>query len=425
MPCFNFIFNSVDVGILDLMKARHSAIATILLILLLAPLQAQTPLPADISLAPPSPALARNAAAFSGAWLGSWGNELPTALVVEQISSNGTAHVIYSWGHSPLYGFKAGWERETGQIAGGKLRLSSTNGPKIDFTLEPDGTLLGRYGMGNLPPSFGEFHKLSSTNAQDIVAAAKKPNASWKEIRIPVHSQVGPTKGKTFHLQTTFFPQTSAGKHPVVILNHGSTGPGIIPTNLVDRGGNMAVFFHSLGYIVVVPMRKGRGMSDGPDLEEDMTVSPAVELASAIEDLHAVVQYMSRQSDVDPKRIVLAGASRGGLLSVAYAARYPTDIIGVINLSGGWFGEGMPVSDFNFETYAKAGRNAKVPMLWLYADHDSYYSLKFDEREFLTFQHAGGRGELVEVHDLPGNGHLLCLWVDCWRDKVTAYLHGL
>jgi len=64
-------------------------------------------------------------------------------------------------------------------------------------------------------------------------------------------------------------------------------------------------------------------------------------------------------------------------------------------------------------------------MLWLYADHDSYYSLKFIESGFSKFRDAGGRGELLEVRDIPGEGHLLCLWVDRWRDKVTSYLNGL
>lgn len=134
---------------------------------------------------------------------------------------------------------------------------------------------------------------------------------------------------------------------------------------------------------------------------------------------------MIQQSDVDPARIVLEGASRGGLLSVAYAGRYPDHIIGVVNFSGGWFGEGGPFADFNFEAFRNAGRDAKIPMLWLYADHDSYYSLKFDEREYSAFRNAGGRGELVEARNLPGDGHNLCLWVDRWQDKVRDYLQGL
>ncbi len=106
-------------------------------------LHAQAPLPDDISIEPPSPTVIRQAAAFSGAWLGAWGYELPTALIVEQISSNGTANVIYSWGDSPAYHFKAGWNHEIGTISNGNLRLL-TKVHKIDFTLKPDGTMVVR-----------------------------------------------------------------------------------------------------------------------------------------------------------------------------------------------------------------------------------------------------------------------------------------
>jgi pimeloyl-ACP methyl ester carboxylesterase len=409
------------------MKARfETSLAIALSFWSLIPSHAQTALPDNISIVPPAPAVAKDMAAFSGAWLGTWGGELSTALVVEQINSNGIARVIYSWGDSKQYGITNGWERETGKISGGKLQFSSPAGAKLNFVLEPGGTILGRHELSNAVPSFAELHRLSTAKASAIREAAKKPPVSWREIRIPVHSKIEPTKGKTFALQTTMFPQTSPGKHPVVIFNHGSTGPGIVPKDFVSRGGNGATFFHSIGYIVVVPMRKGRGLSEGPYLEEDDSLPFSVQLDSAIEDLHAVVEYERKQSDVDPRRIVLAGASRGGFLSAAYAGRYPTNIIGVINFSGGWFGEGTgAASDFNFQIFRQAGHDAKVPMLWLYADHDPVYSLPFDESEFAQFREAGGRGELFELRDIPGNGHFLCEWVDHWQNKVSSYLHSL
>jgi len=386
---------------------------------------AQTALPDDISIAPPSSAVGHDAASFSGAWLGTWGGELPTALVVEQISSNGIAQVIYSWGDSKSHAFKAGWKRQTGKISNGELQFSSPAGAKISFVFERSGMLLGQYEFTNQPPALAELQRIPSTNSSTITEAAKRPVVSWEEIRIPVHSQVGPTQGKDFSLQTTIYRQASPGRHPVVIFNHGSTGLGIVPLNAVSRGGSAEMFLHSIGYVVVLPMRKGRGSSDGPYIEEDDSIAPAVQLDSAIEDVQAVVKYVSRRDDVDPKKIVVAGQSRGGLLSVAYAGRYPTNVVGVINFSGGWYGEGMPAADFNFEIFGKAGHDALVPMLWLYADHDSLYSLKFDESEFSKFRDAGGRGELVEVRDIPGEGHFLCEWVDRWRDKVTSYLNGL
>lgn len=382
---------------------------------------AQSPLPADLALKSPGPEIATNVAVFAGAWQGAWGASLPTALVVEEIRTNGTATVVYSWSDGPAMGIKAGFSRMTGDIAAGKLHLKTKGGATIDFIPRPDGKLSGLYQLNGIPSSV-VLERIRAGVPAAIIAAAAKPWQPWKEIRIPVHSQTGPTAGKTLMLQTTIYPADGGGKHPVVIVSHGSTGPGLIPPQQVYRGGPEVELFQSLGYIEVVPMRKGRGTSEGPNVEEDAWVSNATTLDSAVEDLHAVIEYLGTMPDVDTNCIVLAGVSRGGFLSAIYPAHYPAGICGVLNFSGGWFGEDHWSANFNFQEFKKAGQNCQVPQLWLYGDHDSFYSLKFDEKEFATFKAAGGKGELVEVHDLPGDGHLLMFSVDRWQEAVTNYL---
>ena len=69
---------------------------------------AQTALPDDILLTPPSSAIAHGIAAFVGAWRGTWNGNFPTALVVEQVSQDGEARVVYSWGDLQASGIKAG-----------------------------------------------------------------------------------------------------------------------------------------------------------------------------------------------------------------------------------------------------------------------------------------------------------------------------
>lgn len=382
---------------------------------------AQSPLPEDLALKAPGSKVASNIAVFKGAWLGAWDASMSTALVVEGIKTNGAARVVYSWGNGSGDGIKAGWSRETGHVSEGKLHLTLGKGATVDYTPRPDGKLLGLYRLKDFF-SFALLERIPSDNPAGIIAAANKPYKPWKEVRIPVHSQVKPTAGKTLLLQTTIYPAEGKGKHPVVIVNHGSTGPGLIPPEKVFRGWTEEELFHSLGYIEVVPMRKGRGTSEGPNVEEDFWSSDATTLDSAVEDLRAVIEYLGKLPEVDTNRIVLAGVSRGGFLSSIYAARHPEGICGVLNFSGGWYGESHWKSGFNLKEFRKAGQNAKAPQLWLYADHDSFYSLKFDEKEFAEFKAAGGKGELVEVRDLPGNGHDLMFRLDRWEDAVTNYL---
>ena len=162
------------------------------------------------------------------------------------------------------------------------------------------------------------------------------------------------------------------GRRPLVILNHGSTNNGQISRALVPRASDNAVprIFLELGYNVIAPLRKGFGATQAPMMEETPGHYPQeVQLESAEEDLDATVDFSRRQPFVDPDHIIHARQTRGGMLAVAYAGRYPAKVAGVINFSGGWWGEQMPAADFNLTLFSQAGRTARVPMLWLYADH--------------------------------------------------------
>ena len=56
---------------------------------------------------------------------------------------------------------------------------------------------------------------------------------------------------------------------------------------------------------------------------------------------------------------------------------------------------------------------------------DSHYSLPFIERGFAQFRASGGQGELIEIRDLPGNGHFLSSWPHRWQPAVEAYLEKI
>ena len=132
------------------------------------------PLPNEFAIQSPSSDVSAQAAGFSGAWVGAWGHQLAGALIVEDISANGTAHVIYSWGNAPW--FKAGCVNLTGTISNADLRLDPSFGPRVSYTLQPDGTLAGIYQLPNMPTIYGTLYPVGSTNAADIRKAADNVN---------------------------------------------------------------------------------------------------------------------------------------------------------------------------------------------------------------------------------------------------------
>jgi hypothetical protein len=112
------------------------------------------------------------------------------------------------------------------------------------------------------------------------------------------------------------------------------------------------------------------------------------------------------------------------MLSVVYAGRRPQAVAGVINFVGGWMWERC-VPDANGRFFSDAARQARIPMLWLYADHDPYYSAAAIKSYHAAFEQAGGKGPFHLFPDVGGNGHYLANKPLFWRLALDAYLQEL
>jgi len=370
-------------------------------------------------------------ARFVGAWSGDcWNGTLPNLLVVERVADDGTADVVYAWGDSVDGKMKGGCTRMQAHVVDNRLTLAPPRGgPHIDYEWTRDGALLGRYAGKSGEPSYVLLTRVEGIDAATIKSHASIGRHRWEDIRIPEHSAVGPTAGHLLMLQAMFYRSPLTGRRPLVIFSHGSSGGGAISRADFPRimDGALPRIFLALGCNVIEPLRKGFGASEGSAFEETKAagVADQVRLDSALEDLDATVRFMATQPFVDPKRMVLVGQSRGGILSVVYAGTNPARIAGVINFAGGWWGERTARAEFNVTQFADAGRTAKAPMLWLYAHNDSYYAPAFIQRCFDAYEGNGGKAELIEYADVPGEGHFLVNWPDQWRAKAEAFVASL
>ena len=135
------------------------------------------------------------------------------------------------------------------------------------------------------------------------------------------------------------------------MINHGSTGRGDDPTLFSQTSADpqTAEYFVRKGFMVAFPQRRGRGKSEGLydegfqlDRSQGYACDPKLSLAGAdraLTDVEAAVEVLRQRPDVARQPIVMAGVSRGGILSVAYAGMHPREVTGVINFVGGWVGE--------------------------------------------------------------------------------------
>jgi dienelactone hydrolase len=293
---------------------------------------------------------------------------LPHVLIVEQVSATGETSVISGWGDALDWQMTRGFARVQGRIENGRLSLVYPNrGARAEYIIDVQGALQGMYTRGGV---VGKV-VLSHTTLDRLDEMPPRPPVTlYEESRwIPVNYPTPDGGTQPWHLEATLHRPQPTGRFPVMVFNHGSTGPGAIPVTLTLKFPIVARYFVERGFTLLVPMRRGRGQSEGTYQESYQCGSEASGIAAAVENLDGVFQFLREQPWADVKRIAIAGVSRGGMLAVVYAGRRPEAVAGVINFVGGWMWERC-VPDANGRFFSDAARQARVPMLWLYADHD-------------------------------------------------------
>ncbi len=94
---------------------------------------------------PPDPQVPENMRAFSGVWIGKWDSGLCSALVVESITPDGTANLLYVNGAmGGQYSIKAGNRRFPGKLAGPKLTAAGQT-VTVEYVLRSQSDLAGTY----------------------------------------------------------------------------------------------------------------------------------------------------------------------------------------------------------------------------------------------------------------------------------------
>jgi dienelactone hydrolase len=257
------------------------------------------------------------------------------------------------------------------------------------------------------------------------------PRLIQEEVRIPV-------RGGGYEIAATILRPDGTGPYGAVILNHGVPGSErerLQESAAVDFNAAAPVFARR-GYVVVMPMRRGFGATGGAFAEDAGPCRNPNYMraeAEASRDVMAAYDYARGLPYVDGNRMMLAGQSAGGIVSMFAAAMHqPKGLVAVLAFAAGRGGNPdlRPGTPCAVEPVARVfdamGPKITVPVLMHYAENDKYFGPATTKLWHDRFVTAGARAEYVVQPPFGRDGHYLfgdIVGVRWWLPAVERFLN--
>ena len=254
-------------------------------------------------------------------------------------------------------------------------------------------------------------------------------------VRWPVTVKLPRGGSRSGDMVLTHFRPAGAGPFPVVIVNHGRRAENCAEPPRF-RFLKIVRFWVRRGFAVVVPTRLGYGETGiEPDPEAGgpcaaKNYQPMLE--AGIVQTQAAIAFARTQPWADVSRIVLVGQSVGGFITVAAAGRRLPGVVAAINFAGGSGGNpkdrpGQPCGPERVEAaFAAAGRTARVPALFFYAENDRFWGAAWPRAWHAAYVAAGGRARLIAAPPTGEDGHhFINTGFPLWRRDIDRLLGEL
>jgi dienelactone hydrolase len=178
----------------------------------------------------------------------------------------------------------------------------------------------------------------------------------------------------------------------------------------------LATFLVARGFAVLVPERLGHGATGGDYLEDQGGCDEADYAKSGratADEIRKALDYVRSQSFIRKDGAVIVGHSAGGWGALALASEDPKAIAAIIAFAPGRGGhandfENRVCAPHTLLTAATAfGKDARVPVTWLVAANDTYFSLAFSKKLADAFRSGGGKADFHALPAFGSEGHWL------------------
>jgi dienelactone hydrolase len=234
------------------------------------------------------------------------------------------------------------------------------------------------------------------------------------------------------------------GPFPLVVMNHG------VSLNQRERSffplvefRDAAMWFARRGYMVVAPSGPGYGAAALDEPERGLYSSFYSQigrcenpnfrdagLAKALLDKW-IIEYMTEQKRIVPDNVIVVGQSAGGWAAIALSSQNLPALRAIITFAAGRGGRvgGKPNNNCAPDKLVIAagefGRSARVPMLWIYSENDTFFGPALSKQMHEAYVGAGGKAEYHMLPPFGNDGHFLIGSADAiplWAPLVGPFL---
>lgn len=244
------------------------------------------------------------------------------------------------------------------------------------------------------------------TGAGGLVAST----ASHEEHRVMV-----PIDGGTIFTRLCLPP--GGATRALVLINHGSPAraeqrPQVTPAAC---GSEAVRWFLARGHAVGLPLRRGFGENGGAFVEGNVCARTDYVRSGreSARDITAALAVLTARPEIPRLPAIVVGQSAGGFAAVALAAENPPGVAALVNMAGGRGGWHQNIPRTNCEpdllvaAAGQFGKTARLPMLWIYTENDSFFDPALAARMHAAFTAGGGQARLERLGPWGRDGHNL------------------
>ncbi|KYG22732.1 peptidase [Bradyrhizobium sp. AT1] len=213
------------------------------------------------------------------------------------------------------------------------------------------------------------------------------------------------------------FRPAGAGPFRLAVIAHASTQNVLRRAQMPQPEYRpLAAYLVARGFAVLVPQRLGHGATAGRYVEDQGGCDEADYARSGratAEQIRLALDHLLKQDFIRKEAAIVIGHSAGGWGALALANADPKAISAITVFAPGRGGHAndepnkICAPHTLLAAAAEFGQAARIPVTWLVAANDSYFSPAFSKSLADAFRGGGGKADFRILPAVGGEGHWL------------------